>query len=69
MNEKELLHMIENAVDGMRSEYMNCPWCTGRLAHGEDEYHDEFCDYLKLHPQDYFATEDEYGNTLYRPKQ
>ena len=68
MNTDELLKMIEDAVDGMKSENMYCPWCTGHLRHGEDEEHDQFCDYLKLHPQDYFGSEDEYGNTWYRPK-
>lgn len=34
--------VVKEAHDACSSEYMNCPWCSGRVGY-EDEWHDEGC--------------------------
>ena len=37
-----LERMVRDAYKACYSEHMNCPWCSGRVGH-DNEDHDSFC--------------------------
>ena len=39
---RQAVEMVEQARDACHSEYMDCPWCSGKLGH-ESDWHDEKC--------------------------
>jgi len=43
LTRQELIVALKDAYDGMKSENMPCPWCSGRLATGDLDEHDQFC--------------------------
>ena len=44
---EELIQAIRDAHEACYGEYMNCPWCEGRVGY-ENEWHNPECIWLKI---------------------
>ena len=64
----KLRTMLKEAYEACYSEYMGCPWCIGHIGH-DNEWHDEFCDWVKLNRTAYAVGQNEHGDEIYVRKE
>lgn len=46
ITKEELIQMVIDAYNACYSEYMSCPWCSGRIGY-EGEWHDAYCPWIR----------------------